>query len=622
MKNMQRNVEICSCHVGHVDRREYLENGCDAPAVDTVRDDPAHPRNNGCVTPKVTPKPRLGSINRAASRGAAEALIAEQQREQQRQEEAATAAKIRSAKAKQVQNSRKAMKRRDAEEEAAVQLQSERGLRLRTRETKIAKLEENVLLLSESSREDQQTFMKDHPEEFLDVFRFMLNNQRTFNQFANAPVPVHPELWTVNGLIFMDNTNLRNGKNYLFRLYTGLAQDKFSMLVSLLYAANFHEIVFHSEDRRSNLPRDRSWYDMVLFTMIYMRTDTVMELMVNLFGLAEERRGYGIVQRVVTCIAGLLASENIDLLAGNNLPPLPCFSRHEILRGVRYVVDCTELYTEAASAGADRSRQYSDYKKTTTVKVLISLNTRLDPNFVSPAYLGGTISDHEAIFRSGFVETLKRLPGDVLMDKGFRYCVQFFRNHCGVDGIIPNFVSKAAPQLTRKQLHRSQTISSARSAIERFNARFKRYRILWRRIPIKRLGLIELMIKTIIFFTLFMDPLTRLEETVEENAEEVAAALTEVASAMTRDDVDEQVADALDDALLAESFWTPAEEDEGDDDDDGKGEVETTEAVLARMVLQDEREDDNNESGGDVDNDEVGNENEIVEDDWTIENMF
>jgi len=318
-------------------------------------------------------------------------------------------------------------------------------------------------------------------------------------------IRVQPEIWSVELLLAKDANTLENNKTFLFRQFTGLSALAFGRLLGVLNAAHFQEVVNISGESQTRLPRDRSWCDVVLFVLMFLRTNTDMHLLAPLFGFTA-RRGYGLVQRVTFVLATLMQTPGlIDLHAGNGLPGLKIFGEGPLVT-VRHTVDCTEFDCQAAGNPGDQSRIWSDYKQRPTVKVLISINRRGDPNFVSDGYLGGTLSDHDAITKTGFLEQLQNVGGDVVTDKGFRHVRTNLRK-IGISVIMPSFVSSKVNQLTNAQLTASQLISSARSHIERYNRRVKLFHVLSQRLPNRLLPRFNDILHTVVLATLFMPPL-------------------------------------------------------------------------------------------------------------------
>eukprot|EP00053_Salpingoeca_punica_P027279 m.23929 g.23929 ORF g.23929 m.23929 type:complete len:329 (+) comp9488_c0_seq1:568-1554(+) len=258
----------------------------------------------------------------------------------------------------------------------------------------------------------------------------------------------------------------------------------------------------------------------------------------------------------------------LNLHAGDDKPPMRCFDTTAALRNVRHVIDCTEFECQTASSPADQSRLWSDYKQHSTIKVLFSANRRGDPNSVGEPCLGGTLSDHHAVTQTGFLEDVSKCKGDVLADKGFKHARPALQG-VGVQLYMPSFVSSQSQQLTATQLSISQTLSSARSHIERYNRRLKAYHI-FSDLPIKVLPSFDKILFSVVLLTLFMPPLSKSGPQPSEQEEAIMAedVLTVAAKRVCRGNSNTNNDDEDDDDDRDDEFEDGddcvAEEDEGD----------------------------------------------------------
>ena len=103
------------------------------------------------------------------------------------------------------------------------------------------------------------------------------------------------------------------------------------------------------------------------------------------------------------------------------------------------IIDCFEIFVEAPSHFKARAQLWSNYKKHTTVKFLISCSPLGAVTFLSAAW-GGRASDIEIVKRSGFLTSPEHLPGDqILADRGFTLKDEFAAV-AGVELITPAFI--------------------------------------------------------------------------------------------------------------------------------------------------------------------------------------
>ena len=83
-----------------------------------------------------------------------------------------------------------------------------------------------------------------------------------------------------------------------------------------------------------------------------------------------------------------------------------------LLRNVRVVIDCTEVFVENSSDTKEAGNLFSSYKHHTTVKILIGVAPCGAAMFVSEAF-EGSISDREIVKQSGFMNHI--MKGDVIL---------------------------------------------------------------------------------------------------------------------------------------------------------------------------------------------------------------
>jgi hypothetical protein len=81
--------------------------------------------------------------------------------------------------------------------------------------------------------------------------------------------------------------------------------------------------------------------------------------------------------------------------------PLPSSFQNALLRNVRIVIDCTEIFTESAENYKQQGNLFSQYKSHSTAKLLIGVAPSGACMFVSNTFEGG-ISDKEIVKKSGF----------------------------------------------------------------------------------------------------------------------------------------------------------------------------------------------------------------------------
>lgn len=147
------------------------------------------------------------------------------------------------------------------------------------------------------------------------------------------------------------------------------------------------------------------------------------------------------------------------------------------------IIDCFEIFMERPRKLDARAEVYSNYKKHSTVKFLISCSPVGLINFISNAW-GGRASDNEIVRESRYISPKYHLPGDqILADRGFTL-VDDFAAACGAELIIPAF-TKGKSQLSPKDVEVTRKIASVRIHIERIIGLLKnRHAILQGTLPL------------------------------------------------------------------------------------------------------------------------------------------
>jgi hypothetical protein len=184
--------------------------------------------------------------------------------------------------------------------------------------------------------------------------------------------------------------------------------------------------------------------------------------------------------------------------------PLPSVFQNSLLKNTRIVIDCSEILTESSRHYKQQGNIYSSYKSHATAKVLIGIAPSGACMFVSDAY-EGSISDREIVKKSGMIDFLKE--GDlVLADKGFT-----IEDLCAVKNstlLIPPFLS-TGKKLTKEQTVVTKLIAKSRIHVERFNERFKKWRLLSGIVPIHVFPLLSQSVFIACCLVNFQEPLVK-----------------------------------------------------------------------------------------------------------------
>lgn len=196
------------------------------------------------------------------------------------------------------------------------------------------------------------------------------------------------------------------------------------------------------------------------------------------------------VQRIFDLIIPALANKLKSLIRWptedalqSNMPK--CF-KDSAYKDTVCIIDCSEVPIQRPSNMLTRSKTWSSYKHSHTIKFLVGMNPNGAVSFLSECW-GGKASDRWITLNSGLISKIK--PGDVILaDRGFTLDDYFVAK--GANLVVPDFV-RGKKQLTRYQVLRSRRISNVRIHIERVIKQLKRFGILHSVIPIKFLRYID-----------------------------------------------------------------------------------------------------------------------------------
>ncbi|XP_077501381.1 uncharacterized protein LOC144112417 [Amblyomma americanum] len=136
------------------------------------------------------------------------------------------------------------------------------------------------------------------------------------------------------------------------------------------------------------------------------------------------------------------------------------------------IIDCTEVRIQKLLGYSTRSKTYSHYKSSNTIKFMVSITPCGAISFVTKCW-GGRASDKEIILKSGFSDKLQE--GDiVLADRGF-----LIRDvaHRGARLEVPA-LTRGKRQLSAKEVEDARQISRVRIHVERAIGRIKVFHIL------------------------------------------------------------------------------------------------------------------------------------------------
>jgi hypothetical protein len=181
--------------------------------------------------------------------------------------------------------------------------------------------------------------------------------------------------------------------------FTGLPWDVFLCL--------FHFLLPYTQGKtKDSLP----FIDQLFVSLVRLHLDLSFELIAYLSGSKESTiRNYfwKWVNLMFTNLSFLVSWPDHNALK-ETIPP----EFKQYFPKLTSIIDCFEIKIETPGNFLSRQKTYSNYKKHTTLKVLIACSPLGAVTFVSPAW-GGRVSDVELVRNSGFISSSLHLPGSV-----------------------------------------------------------------------------------------------------------------------------------------------------------------------------------------------------------------
>lgn len=152
---------------------------------------------------------------------------------------------------------------------------------------------------------------------------------------------------------------------------------------------------------------------------------------------------------------------------------LPIAFRHNY-HNVSCIIDCLEIDIQKPSKAVYQALTWSEYKKSNTVKYLISCTPNGLVNYISQGF-GGRASDITIIENCNFLDGLQ--PGScILADRGFKHIEQILHEK-GMKLLRPPSVNAGA-KLSKTEVRQTKIIASLRIHIERVIRRLREFHML------------------------------------------------------------------------------------------------------------------------------------------------
>jgi hypothetical protein len=182
-------------------------------------------------------------------------------------------------------------------------------------------------------------------------------------------------------------------------------------------------------------------------------------------------------------------------------------------RGVRFVVDATEIQCQGTSGLAKSRMLFSSYKNNYTYKFLVAVTSSGAICFVSFAY-PGKISDFKITEVCGILDLLR--SGDlVLADRGFNIQSLLAKHYAGV--LVGHThrrgeKAKTGGQYNREQLMTSRRFSNLRIHVESAMRSIKRMAFLCKKIDHRHRHLIHMIMSISAMMANYGKPLLNKED--------------------------------------------------------------------------------------------------------------
>lgn len=205
--------------------------------------------------------------------------------------------------------------------------------------------------------------------------------------------------------------------------------------------------------------------------------------------------------RLLSSVLGTLVFNPPREVVLSNLPPS---FRNNVYRGVRYIIDCTEIFIETPNNLQVAAQTWSDYKHHHTAKILVSITPAGMINFVSEAWTGRA-SDKFVTLNSGFLNIIE--PYDkVMADRGFpiREELTLLR----AELLVPPG-RRGVSQMSASDVSKTKSIANRRIYVEQAIRRLKQFHIIKNEIPITLLHHLDDIVKVIAGICNLYPPLPR-----------------------------------------------------------------------------------------------------------------
>ena len=181
---------------------------------------------------------------------------------------------------------------------------------------------------------------------------------------------------------------------------TGLSWEV--LLTTKNYLSGFHVGTAHS----------MAFFDQFFITLVKLRHNPTFLLLAHIRGISESGCiliFWRIVDLMYEKLSFLVSFQDRESI----FQTIPTHIK-EVYPRLTCIIDCFEVFIESPQNLQAKQQCYSNYKKHSTLKVLISCTASGAINFVSKCY-GGRTSDVQIVRESGFIQPQYHQPGNQIL---------------------------------------------------------------------------------------------------------------------------------------------------------------------------------------------------------------
>ena len=295
-----------------------------------------------------------------------------------------------------------------------------------------------------------------------------------------------------------------------FKFYTGISYDQFEAIFEFLGPAA-NKLSYWNRDNKNaektptkkpGPDRKLSPRNELLLTLMRLRLCLLYEDLAYRFGIAASHVSTIVITSIQFLYVQYKSIQHLFCPSRSSLGAIPkCYRKY---KNIRFIIDCTEIFTQNSSDFAKQGNSFSHYKHHTTHKILVAILPNGMIGFVSDAF-EGSMSDVQITKESGFLDLVE--PHDLVMaDRGFtiQNMLQKKRAHLN----IPPFLMGRSV-FTVEEEARTKVIAKCRIHVERVIERLKKFRIIKNVMPSNEAGIVSQIVFVLSVLVNHQQPVVR-----------------------------------------------------------------------------------------------------------------